>query len=56
MFCSAVTRIEQAPIVCRYFNDLWSFDLEELAWQPLNKAGRVGPRPRGGCQMIVHQV
>ena len=40
----------------RYFNDLWAFDLEELSWQQLSKPGTVGPRPRGGCQMVVHQV
>lgn len=42
--------------LCRYFNDLWAFDLEELSWQQLSKPGTVGPRPRGGCQMVVHQV
>jgi hypothetical protein len=40
----------------RYFNDLWAFDLEELSWRQLSKPGIIGPRPRGGCQMVVHQV
>lgn len=46
---------ETATEGCRYFNDLWSFDLEDLAWQSLSKAGTIAPRPRGGCQIVVHQ-
>mmetsp|Transcript_19719 Transcript_19719/g.59590 ORF Transcript_19719/g.59590 Transcript_19719/m.59590 type:complete len:540 (-) Transcript_19719:140-1759(-) len=37
----------------RYFSDVWEFDISELTWRQVTTAG-VGPRPRGGCQMVVH--
>ena len=40
----------------RYYNDLWSFDLEELKWEALGPApGAPAPTPRGGCQLALHQ-
>lgn len=39
----------------RYYNDLWSFDLEELKWEPLGPSpGVPAPAPRGGCQLALH--
>ena len=37
---------------CRYFNDLWQFDIESLKWEQISRPGAV-PAPRGGCQMVV---
>lgn len=38
-----------------YYNDVWSFDLEELKWSPLGpKPGQSAPAPRGGCQLALH--
>lgn len=38
----------------RYFNDVWSYDTEELRWMPLGpKAGHTAPSPRGGCQLAL---
>ena len=40
--------------VCRYYNDVWSFDLEDLRWTPLGpKPGQTAPAPRGGCQLAL---
>ena len=39
----------------RYYNDLWSFDLEEMKWNPIGPApGQTAPAPRGGCQLALH--
>ncbi|KAL4541299.1 hypothetical protein Ndes2437B_g05679 [Nannochloris sp. 'desiccata'] len=39
----------------RYYNDLWSFDLEELKWKSLGPTpGQAAPPPRGGCQLALH--
>jgi hypothetical protein len=39
----------------RYYNDLWSFDLEELKWESLGPTpGQAAPPPRGGCQLALH--
>ncbi|KAL4853408.1 Kelch domain-containing protein 4 [Chlorella vulgaris] len=38
----------------RYFNDVWSYDTEELRWMLLGpKAGHTAPSPRGGCQLAL---
>lgn len=40
----------------KYYNDLWSFDLEEFTWDCLGpKPGSTAPSPRGGCQLALHQ-
>ncbi|XP_076348243.1 kelch domain-containing protein 4-like [Tachypleus tridentatus] len=36
----------------KYFNDVYSFDLENRKWKKLEPVG-LGPAPRSGCQMIV---
>jgi hypothetical protein len=42
------------PLFCRYYNDLWSLDLSELAWTPLGSPGQhPWPAARSGCQMMV---
>lgn len=37
----------------RYYNDLWEFDTEALAWEPVACKDK-GPAPRGGCQLALH--
>ena len=40
---------------CRYFNDVWSFCLEDFKWTPLGpKPGHAAPAPRGGCQLALY--
>lgn len=38
----------------RYFNDVWEFDIGELTWQQVTTGGS-SPKPRGGCQMVIHE-
>ncbi|CAL8469827.1 g9369 [Coccomyxa elongata] len=38
----------------QYYNDLWVYDLPELSWRSVGKAGSNGPSPRGGSQLTVH--
>lgn len=40
--------------LCRYYNDLWVYNMEELSWRSVGRAGSNGPSPRGGCQLAVH--
>merc|ERR1740129_2684823 len=37
---------------CKYFNDLYAFDLEERKWNKLETVG-TGPSPRSACQMFT---
>ena len=39
---------------CRYYNDLWEFDVDELKWSSAGDGTAQRPAPRGGCQMVVH--
>jgi hypothetical protein len=39
----------------KYYNDLWSFSIDQLQWECLGpKPGQTGPSPRGGCQLALH--
>ena len=38
----------------RYFNDTWTYDLDELKWVLVGRPGGNAPSPRGGCQLAVH--
>jgi hypothetical protein len=38
---------------CRYYNDTWQFNIEELSWEALETSGS-SPAPRGGCQLALH--
>ena len=41
--------------VTRYYNDVWSFNLEDLKWEALGPSpGQIAPPPRGGCQLALH--
>ena len=40
--------------MCRYYNDVWAFDTEELSWQELARPDTVPPPPRGGSQVAVY--
>lgn len=37
---------------CKYYNDVYTFNLENYQWKKLEPVGN-GPTPRSGCQMAV---
>ena len=41
--------------MCRYYNDLWVFDLEGMEWAPIGQAHDHRPSPRGGCQLNIFE-
>lgn len=39
----------------KYYNDVWSFNVDDLTWQCLGpRPGMPAPAPRGGCQLALH--
>ncbi|KAL8590625.1 hypothetical protein ACOMHN_011061 [Nucella lapillus] len=40
---------------CKYYNDLWAFDLSSYSWSQLAPVG-MGPSPRSGCIMCPTQT
>lgn len=40
---------------CRYYNDLWVLDIDNLQWNPAGQPHGQSPSPRSGCQLAVHE-
>ena len=40
-------------VSCRYFSDLWEYDIEELRWRGVSPGSAARPSPRGGSQVAV---